>query len=116
MEQITHSPSEKVKLTRWPADRLLPTAEELNQFLTGEGVNPFLMVDPPFSKSQLRTPTLVETCWLLEGKLILQVDGGRIELRAGDRVDILPGARHRIQVASEDGAVYFFAKRAEGLK
>ena len=99
------------RLTRWPEDRKLPCAEELAKQLVGEGVDPFLMVDPPFTYSHTRVPNRTETRWIVEGKLQIQVANDNFELTAGDRLDIPEGVRHRIKVVSENGAVYLLASR-----
>ena len=78
------------RLTRWPEGRIPPRVEELEVALREEGVAPYRMVDPPCTNYPTQAASFAEIRWVFEGRLVVGLEAGQVELAAGDRLD-LPG-------------------------
>ena len=101
--------ADETKLTRWPENRIPPRGEELERKLSAEGVAAYRMTDPPCTSYPTQVSPAEEIRWVFEGRLVVGLEGGQVELAAGDRLDLAPGVRRSVKVVSENGAKYLLA-------
>jgi len=101
--------TDQTRLTRWPENRVPPRVEELERKLSAEGVAAYRMVDPPCTSYPAQVAVAGEIRWVFEGRLVVGLEGGQVELAAGDRLDLPPGVRRSVRVVSENGAKYLLA-------
>lgn len=97
------------RLIRWPQNQIPPRVEELETALRDEGVSAYRMVDPPCTNYPTQAAAAAEIRWVFEGRLVVGLEQGQVELAAGDRLDLPSGVRRSVRVVSENGAKYLLA-------
>jgi len=90
-----------VRVTRWHGSQH-PTFSAITRDMKKEGLRPYMWVNAPNHRYGVRTHGYDKVLYVVEGtvEISLPDSNQRMNLRAGDRVDIPAGVRHGTIVGS----------------
>ena len=91
----------------------MPSLESLRAALTNEGFAATKWTDSPGTVYSLRSHEYAETRWVVHGQLRIGLpeSGEEFVLKAGDRIDLPPGAPHWIDVNGNGPVIYLIGTR-----
>lgn len=97
-------------INRWTGQSL-PSPQQLKMLLVNEGLNPELETLPAHSNIKDHRHPFDEIRIVLEGNLIIDVNGNQLLLRPGDRIDVPANTRHSKTVHGGTACISIIAKR-----
>jgi quercetin dioxygenase-like cupin family protein len=97
-------------ISRWTS-QTPPVPQQLKMLLLNEGLTPELESLPAHSTLKEHRHPFDEVRIVLEGNLILDVNGNQLLLRPGDRIDIPANTRHSKTVHGGTSCISMVAKR-----
>ncbi len=91
----------------------MPSLEALRAALTGEGFAPTQWTDPPGTVYPVHADEYAMTRWVLRGQMRIGLpeSGEEFILKAGDRIDLPPGAPYWIDVNGNGPVIYLIGTR-----
>lgn len=97
-------------INRWTG-QTQPTPQQLKMLLAAEGLEPELETLPAHSVVRDHRHPFDEVRILLEGNLIMDINGNQLLLRPGDRIDIPANTKHSKTVHGGSSCVSLLARR-----
>lgn len=97
-------------VTRWQAP-VLPTPEQIKMIFQAEGLAPEEEALPPRTVIPDHRHPFDEVRMVVSGRLIMNISGNQLLLRAGDRIDIPANTRHSKSTENDEPCVCVVAKR-----
>lgn len=97
-------------INRWTG-QTQPTPQQLKMLLAAEGLEPELETLPAHSVVRDHRHPFDEVRIILEGNLIMDINGNQLLLRPGDRIDIPANTKHSKTVHGGSSCVSLLARR-----
>lgn len=97
-------------ITRWTGSSL-PSPQQLKMLLASEGLSPELETLAAHSNIRDHRHPFDEVRIVLEGMLIMDVNGNQLLLRAGDRIDVPANTKHSKVVHGGIPCISIIARR-----
>jgi quercetin dioxygenase-like cupin family protein len=101
---------DKMIVTRWQAP-VLPSPEQVKMIFQAEGLTPTEEILAPKTVIPDHRHPFDEIRMVLSGRLILNISGNQLLLRAGDRIDIPANTRHSKSTEGTEACVCVVANR-----
>lgn len=102
--------SKSMLINRWTGHSL-PSPQQLKMLLVNEGLQPELETLAAHSSIKEHRHPFDEIRIVLEGNLIIDVNGNQLLLRPGDRIDVPANTRHSKMVHGGGACISIIAKR-----
>lgn len=90
-----------IEVERWPEGMEVPDEAGLRQRMAKEGLSPYRWSNAPGDVYKAHTHSYHKVIYVVEGSITFGVPGNKVELRAGDRLDLPAGTRHDAVVGAE---------------
>ncbi|CAN5487758.1 hypothetical protein BH10BDE1_BH10BDE1_25310 [soil metagenome] len=97
-------------INRWTG-QALPSPQQLKMLLVNEGLSPEVESLPAHSNLKEHRHPFDEVRILVEGNLIMDINGNQLLLRPGDRIDIPANTKHSKTVHGGSPCISLIAKR-----
>jgi quercetin dioxygenase-like cupin family protein len=97
-------------INRWTG-QILPSPQQLKMLLVNEGLTPELETLPAHSNLKEHRHPFDEIRIILEGNLIMDINGNQLLLRPGDRIDVPANTKHSKTVHGGTACISLIAKR-----
>ncbi len=98
--------TEIMKVTRWKKKQGEPNLDVIRNLVADEGLRCYTWSDAPGKYYPEHTHNEDEMRGIVQGSLVVGIDGKEIKLKAGDRIELPAGTPHWAQV-SEDGPIIY---------
>jgi quercetin dioxygenase-like cupin family protein len=100
-----------MKIIRWKKEKGQPSLDMIRGILADEGLRCYTWSDAPGKFYPEHSHDEDEMRWIVQGSLVVGVDGKEIKLKAGDKIELPAGTSHWARVAEDAPIIYICATR-----
>lgn len=108
------SPERKkpMKVTRWKKEKGEPSLELIRSLVAEEGVlRCYTWSDAPGKFYPEHSHDEDELRWIVQGSVVVGINGKEIKLKAGDRIEMPAGTPHWAKVSDDSPIIYICATK-----